>query len=157
MDTSKVTRFEVIGGPARMLVRYGVSVELSLQDGGRTLKAFLEDLSDGREAQGNLTPAAAGELSRLGQELGLEDIPGDEAVALCKEARHELAAKDGDGLERWFPVYPGAEGGRARVIDAIADRIRGGEDPDAVAEDYGVSREAADAAAATGAPVTSSG
>jgi hypothetical protein len=53
-----VTRFEVIDrasggagaekaaellGGGRVLVRYGVSVELSLQDGGRTLKVFLTD------------------------------------------------------------------------------------------------------------------
>jgi len=53
MDTSKVTRFEVRdctasrnppGQPAGWSrVRYGVSVELSLQDGGRTLKVFLTD------------------------------------------------------------------------------------------------------------------
>ena len=43
MDTSKVTRFEVIGKPGRMIVRYGVSVRLALQDEGRTLKVFLGD------------------------------------------------------------------------------------------------------------------
>lgn len=51
MDTSKVTRFEIIQGRAgRVLVRYGVSVELVLQDDGRTLKVFLPDLEDVRVA-----------------------------------------------------------------------------------------------------------
>lgn len=39
--TRKVTRFEVIDESGRALVRYGVSVSLSVQDDGRTLKAFL--------------------------------------------------------------------------------------------------------------------
>jgi hypothetical protein len=47
MNTSKVTRFEVIDhtftGPNRAIVRYGVNVELQLQDDGRTLKVFLTD------------------------------------------------------------------------------------------------------------------
>ncbi len=46
-DTSKVTRFEVIDhtkdGTGRDFVKYGVSVELSLQDNNRTLKVFLSD------------------------------------------------------------------------------------------------------------------
>lgn len=41
----KVTRFEVIDhtkdGGGRVLVKYDVSVELSLQDDNRTLKVFL--------------------------------------------------------------------------------------------------------------------
>lgn len=47
MDTSKVTRFEVIdhtgdfGG--RVLVRYGVSVRLLIQDDDRTLKVVITD------------------------------------------------------------------------------------------------------------------
>lgn len=49
MNTNKVTRFEVIDDDdtGRVLVRYGVHVQLSLQDGGRTLKVFLID----REAE----------------------------------------------------------------------------------------------------------
>lgn len=42
-----VTRFEVIdhtkNGEGRVLVKYGVSVELSYQDDNRTLKVFLTD------------------------------------------------------------------------------------------------------------------
>jgi hypothetical protein len=42
-----VTRFEVIdqmtGGRGRCLVRYDTRVELSMQNGGRTLKVFLLD------------------------------------------------------------------------------------------------------------------
>ena len=52
MDVANVTRFEVVdwstgfdGG--RTMVRYGVRVELSLQDDGRTLKVFLRDRGDG--------------------------------------------------------------------------------------------------------------
>lgn len=48
MDTSKVTRFEVIDhtkdvldGGGRVLVQHDVKVELSLQDDGKTLKVFL--------------------------------------------------------------------------------------------------------------------
>lgn len=37
----KVTRFEVIDETGRYYARWGVSVEPSLQDGGRTLKIFL--------------------------------------------------------------------------------------------------------------------
>jgi hypothetical protein len=36
-----VTRFEVIDDSGRALVRYGIKVELSLQDETRTLKVFL--------------------------------------------------------------------------------------------------------------------
>ena len=36
-----VTRFEVIDESGRALVRYGIKVELSLQDESRTLKVFL--------------------------------------------------------------------------------------------------------------------
>ena len=47
VDTSPVTRFEVIDHTARnslrAVVRYGVSVELSYQDDGKTLKVFLKD------------------------------------------------------------------------------------------------------------------
>lgn len=46
-DTTKVTRFEVIdhttGGEGRAYVKHDVSVELSYQDDGRTLKVFVED------------------------------------------------------------------------------------------------------------------
>lgn len=44
---TRVTRFEVIdhgtGGEGRVLVKYGVSIELSYQDDGRTLKVFVRD------------------------------------------------------------------------------------------------------------------
>lgn len=45
----KVTRFEVIDHRAeakkfgRIVVEYGVSVEVHLQDGKRTLKVFIDD------------------------------------------------------------------------------------------------------------------
>jgi hypothetical protein len=49
MDTSKVSRFEVIDhsipleeGGGRTLVLYGVRVEAQLQDEGRTLKIFIK-------------------------------------------------------------------------------------------------------------------
>ena len=43
ISMTKVTRFEVIeGGIGRTVVRHNVSVQLSLQDEGRTLKVFLE-------------------------------------------------------------------------------------------------------------------
>lgn len=44
---SKVNRFEVIDHTVeklgRILVKYGVDVELSFQDDGKTLKVFLTD------------------------------------------------------------------------------------------------------------------
>ena len=50
MDTSNVTRFEVIdwradrvGQQGRALVAYDVQVELSIQDDGKTLKVFMLD------------------------------------------------------------------------------------------------------------------
>ena len=47
VDTSQVTRFELIDHTARnnlrSVVRYGASVELSYQDNGKTLKVFLKD------------------------------------------------------------------------------------------------------------------
>lgn len=46
-ETSKVTRFEVITEEGRVYVRYGVNVDLSLQDDGRTLKVFLNERLDG--------------------------------------------------------------------------------------------------------------
>lgn len=42
MDTSKVTHFEVIDEGGRCFADWNVSVELQLQDDGRTLKAFLK-------------------------------------------------------------------------------------------------------------------
>ena len=48
LDTSGVTRFEVIDhrksveeGGGRIVVEYGVKVEVSIQDGGKTMKVFL--------------------------------------------------------------------------------------------------------------------
>lgn len=53
MDTTKVTRFEVIDHSTddldklgRILVRWVVNLELSLQDEGRTLKVFLRKKKD---------------------------------------------------------------------------------------------------------------
>ena len=47
MDTSNVTRFEVIdhttGGEGRAYVKHDVSIQLSLQDDARTLKVFVGD------------------------------------------------------------------------------------------------------------------
>ena len=38
-----VSRFEVIDETGRLIVKYGVSVELLYQDDGKTLKVFLKD------------------------------------------------------------------------------------------------------------------
>ena len=43
MKTDKVTRFEVIDESGRVIVKYDVSVELTYQDDGKTLKVFLKD------------------------------------------------------------------------------------------------------------------
>lgn len=45
----KVTRFEVIDDKGRSYSKWGVSVELSYQDDGRTLKAFVRSPDAGRE------------------------------------------------------------------------------------------------------------
>ena len=42
MDTSKVTRFELITENGRSVVEYNCDVELSLQDDGQTLKVFVK-------------------------------------------------------------------------------------------------------------------
>lgn len=47
VDTSQVTRFEVITSEGRALVKYEVSVELLYQDDGKTLKVFLKDKDKG--------------------------------------------------------------------------------------------------------------
>ena len=39
-DLTRVTRFEVIDETGRVIVKYGVAIEASLQDDGRTLKVF---------------------------------------------------------------------------------------------------------------------
>jgi phosphopantetheinyl transferase (holo-ACP synthase) len=42
MDIDKVTRFEVVDNKGRAYVKYGVQeLKLSLQDDGKTLKAFV--------------------------------------------------------------------------------------------------------------------
>lgn len=47
METKKITRFEVIDHTSelqgRILVKYGVKVEISIQDDGKTMKVFLTD------------------------------------------------------------------------------------------------------------------
>jgi|LakMenE18May11ns_1017448.scaffolds.fasta_scaffold9935188_9 hypothetical protein len=43
-NIKKVTRFEVIDDTGRLLVRHKVKVELSVQDDGKTLKAFLTNI-----------------------------------------------------------------------------------------------------------------
>lgn len=42
-EYSKVTRFEVIDETGRVMVKYGVNLQTSLQDKGRTLKVFIKD------------------------------------------------------------------------------------------------------------------
>lgn len=45
MNTEKITRFEVIDHTSemlgRMLVKYDIKVDISIQDDGRTMKVFL--------------------------------------------------------------------------------------------------------------------
>lgn len=49
MDTKKITRFEVIDHTSeklgRILVKYDIKVDISIQDDGRTMKVFLTDIS----------------------------------------------------------------------------------------------------------------
>ena len=53
MNTEKITRFEVIDHTSefqdRILVKYGVKVEISIQDDGRTMKVFLTDKINNNE------------------------------------------------------------------------------------------------------------
>ena len=46
MDTSKVTRLEIISDEWREFVRRWLDLELSLQDDDRTLKIFINDKLD---------------------------------------------------------------------------------------------------------------
>jgi hypothetical protein len=48
---SRVTRFEVIDETGRIYVKYGVEVELSYQDDGRTLKVFVRSKGEAAEKQ----------------------------------------------------------------------------------------------------------
>lgn len=53
VETEKITRFEVIDHTSelqgRILVKYGVKVEISIQDDGRTMKVFLTDKINNNE------------------------------------------------------------------------------------------------------------
>ena len=44
VDTPKVTRLEIIGPDGRELVKYGVHVEIQVQDEGRTVKEFYNNV-----------------------------------------------------------------------------------------------------------------
>ena len=43
------TRFEVIDSAGRRLVEYGVNIEISMQDDGRTMKVFLTKIKGGQD------------------------------------------------------------------------------------------------------------
>jgi hypothetical protein len=58
MDDGKVTRFEVIDETGRAYVRDGVSVCVSYQDDGRTLKVFVKELPLGEGAAARASHAA---------------------------------------------------------------------------------------------------
>lgn len=47
LPTDKTTRFEVIDDTGRRLVEYGVNIEISMQDDGRTMKVFLTKIKGG--------------------------------------------------------------------------------------------------------------
>ena len=47
-QVEEVTRFEVIDDTGRAYTSRGVSVKLSYQDDGRTLKVFVNKLNDGK-------------------------------------------------------------------------------------------------------------
>ena len=46
MNTSKVTRFEVIGNKGLVLHEYVKTLMLELQDDGQTLKVFIDENAD---------------------------------------------------------------------------------------------------------------
>jgi len=50
-NVDKVTRFEVIDDSGRVLVRYGIKIELHLQDDDRTLKVFLTSKNKSTDGQ----------------------------------------------------------------------------------------------------------
>jgi hypothetical protein len=50
-NIDKVTRFEVIDDSGRVLVRYGIKIELSFQDDDRTLKVFLTSKNKSTDGQ----------------------------------------------------------------------------------------------------------
>tara|TARA_B110000977_G_scaffold48059_1_gene65303 strand:- start:36 stop:299 length:264 start_codon:yes stop_codon:yes gene_type:complete len=43
VSKEEVNRFEVIDATGRLIVKYGVDVQLSYQDDGKTLKVFLKE------------------------------------------------------------------------------------------------------------------
>jgi GH35 family endo-1,4-beta-xylanase len=49
LPTDKTTRFEVINDTGRRLVQNGVSIEISMQDDGRTMKVFLTKIKGGQD------------------------------------------------------------------------------------------------------------
>ena len=49
LPTNETTRFEVIDGSGRRLVEYGVNIEISMQDDGRTMKVFLTKIKGGQD------------------------------------------------------------------------------------------------------------
>ncbi len=43
IDTDKITRIEIIDGVKREFSKWDCEIELSVQDGGRTLKVFVDE------------------------------------------------------------------------------------------------------------------
>jgi hypothetical protein len=67
MDTSKVTRFEVIDETGVVLFRHATRAQVDLQDDGRTLKVFLDPLGpeEARTARRAHREALSTDLDRI--------------------------------------------------------------------------------------------
>jgi hypothetical protein len=113
-DLSAVTRFEVIDhtgrtppvrgseGPGVIVVAYGVSAELLLQDDGRTLKVFLRD-----RGTGDTHPDPAGILGRAGTVTSR--LTEDDADGLGDLAERSRRAAKTARLTASFGAGPAAD------------------------------------------------
>jgi len=63
MVMEKVTRFEVIDENGRAYTRWGVDVELGVQDDGKTLKVFIKHNPEKSKALSDNPPKPFGDIS----------------------------------------------------------------------------------------------
>lgn len=84
MNTENITRLEVIDETGRLLVLHDVNVDLSLQDDGRTLKAFVKH-SCSKKAANDI-------LVALGNRRGFSHVISQLDNDIQQEILNEIAA-----------------------------------------------------------------
>ena len=99
---SDVARFEVIDGDGRAYTVYGASIELSYQDDGRTLKAFVRDRNDAASAP---EKGATDSLDRDPDVTRFEVIDGSGRAYTVHDAAIDLSYQDGGATLKVF-VHP---------------------------------------------------